>query len=189
MNPLCHYREFAIQRLSLQHKVERQSQTYLEVFAHKATDPLLKQTILNAYAETKDRVNSIDSLLLSMNEIAQPGYPEATNGIMYEGLQRLGAESDPFTRDGIILQTLILLYEYKLGSYRIVAHYFRALEQEFALYVIQNLLKNERRILQQFSKLLTAEGTDSSSKKHSQKEPARPRSSKQAVAGIMNNNG
>jgi len=162
MNPLCHYREFAIQRLSLQHKIERQSQTYLDVFAHKATDPLLKQVILDAHTEAKDRLKSLESLLLSMDVIAQLGYAESTNGIVYEGLQRLGVEPDPFSRDAIILQTLILLYDYKLANYRIIIDYFQALEQEYPLYVTQSLLENEKKILYQFRKLLTADVMSSS---------------------------
>jgi len=171
MNPLCHYREFAIQRLQLQHKVERQGQTYLQVFAHKATDERVKQAILSACENTHDRLNSLESLLFSMNEVTQPGYPEATNGIIYEGLQRLEGELDPFTRDGIILQTLIMLYEYKLGSYRITALYFQALEQEYALYVTQSLLNNEGETLQKFSNLLTADMMNSSTKVQSPTQP------------------
>lgn len=157
MNTLCHYRELAIGQMSHQYNVEEQCLMCLEVLLHKAFDPGLRQTIALSMTDARLRMNTLRGLLSSMNTSAQAGGTAGADGILKEGFQRLEWETDVTLRDAIILQTIILLHQYRLGNYQIIHHYFRALDWGYEAYLVQGLLTDAKTALTQFTNLLTAE--------------------------------
>lgn len=155
MNTLCHYRELAIEQMSHQYKVEEQCLMCLEVLLHKAYDPPLRQALAFSMTDARLRMNTLRGLLSATNTSVQAGSTAGADGILKEGFQRLERETNAAFRDAIILQTIILLHQYRLGNYRIIRHYFQALDWNYEAYLLQKLLADAEAGLKQFIDLLT----------------------------------
>ena len=157
MNTLCHYRELVIRQVSHQYKVETQCRMYLSVLAHKADAPALKKICRTALSATRTRIKVLRGLLSSMNALSETGSVIGVNGILREGFQRIDQASDAERKDAVILQTLIASYHYKVGNYQIVLRYLQALDWEFEVHIVQSLLTDLERTVQQFLRALTCE--------------------------------
>ncbi|MGB3851983.1 MAG: DUF892 family protein [Tunicatimonas sp.] len=156
MTTLCYYRELAIDQVSRQYNVEKQGLMCLEALLYKAYHPPLRQALAFSMTDARLRVNTLRGLLSSMNASTQAISTAGANGILKEGFQRLEQETNIARRDAIILQTVILLHQYRLGNYRIIYHYFRALDLGYEAYLLQGLLTDAKATLNQFTDLLTA---------------------------------
>ena len=159
VNTPCHYRELAIDQMSHQHKVEEQCLLCLEVLLHKAYEPSLRQTIAFSMTDARLRTNTLRALLLSIGAPNRTGSTAGVNGILKEGFQRIEQETNTVRRDAIILQTIVLLHQYRLGNYRIIITYFRTLDWNYEAHLLQNLLADAEVTLSQLTELLTAEFT------------------------------
>jgi ferritin-like metal-binding protein YciE len=155
MTTLCYYRELAIDQVSHQYSVEKQCLMCLEVLRHKAYHPPLRQALTFSMTDARLRVNTLRGLLSSMNTSTQAFSTAGANGILKEGFQRLERATNVALRDAIILQTIILLHQYRLGNYRIIHHYFRALDWGYEANLLQGLLTDAEATLHQFTDLLT----------------------------------
>ena len=164
VNTLYYYRELALDQMSRQYNVEDQCLMCLEVLLHKASDPRLRQTLAFSMTDARLRMNTLRGLLSSMNTSTQTGSTAGANGILKEGFQRLERETNVTLRDAIILQTIILLHQYRLGNYRIIHHYFRALDWSYEAYLLQGLLADAESTLSQCTDLLTATASHADTK-------------------------
>lgn len=173
MNALSHYRALATDRMAHHYKVEEQCLTCLEVLSRKADDPSLRQTIALFATDSRVLMNTLQRLLSSLDVPAEAGSTVGINGILQEGFQRLEHEPEAARRDAIILQTIILLHQYRVGNYYTILRYFRTLNWNYEAHLLRGLLTDAEATLARFTELLTAVsgGAASSAQPQPMKEP------------------
>ncbi|WKN31099.1 DUF892 family protein [Porifericola rhodea] len=154
MNAFHNYHELALEQLSIMYRSEHQYKTYLQIYSHKASSPLLKHLLFDLKQSTNYKLHYHHQLIDSLHYQASQSATEGLNGIYKEAHQLLDRSRSPEMTDAILLHTLFLSTHYTYSHYHILLLYFNSLSWTKESSYTRKMIAAEESILNQINALI-----------------------------------